>query len=34
MNAVNAPKPVEKALQMLYNANMEAYAVGGCSPCF
>ena len=30
MNAVNAPKPVEKALQMLYNANMEAYAVGGC----
>ena len=30
MNAVNAPNPVEKALQMLYNANMEAYAVGGC----
>lgn len=30
MNAVHAPKPVQKALQMLYNANMEAYAVGGC----
>lgn len=30
MNAVHAPKPVEKALRMLCQANQEAYAVGGC----
>lgn len=30
MNAVHAPKPVEKALSMLCQANQEAYAVGGC----